>query len=222
MATIQTLVDELRVRLQETTARQWSDASQLIPYAYRSQQWWSQYLNRIEGGSRFRYTETFTVAASTELYAVSGLTKTFDRVIELSTLVGNILQAVQPFNDGEESELRNVGLGGSILVPKYGLQDDSIVFLPTGPARTYRIRYGYKAPLGTSAGTTLLIPDDYIGDVVQRALHFAQADAGLTNNKFEEEYAVRLGEIEDLERSRLYGAVTERVRVRAGTFSRCR
>lgn len=221
MSTAQTVIDRMRIRLDETTARKWSDA-QLILYINDSCQWLARMFSRIPGCKRFTKRETFTNAASTETFDLTTLSKRFDTVLDLQVQISTVWKEVQRFDDNEEAALRNLSLGGGWIVPKYNIQDDNLILLPTfGTARTMAIRYRWMPALITAAGDTLETPDEYLTDIVTRALHFALADAGQANTKFEEEYAVRLNEIEDLERSRL-GISNERVVSTSRVFSRCR
>ena len=65
-STVQTIVDRMRVRLEESAERKWSDSSQLIPYASQAERWLARMLSRIPKSHRFRVVhETFTNPAST-------------------------------------------------------------------------------------------------------------------------------------------------------------
>jgi len=220
---IGTIVDRLRVRLEEPTARKWSNADQLIPYASEAERWLARMLSRLPKSRRFRVlAESLTIPADTSIVAVSGLAKRFDYLIKVDVLVGNVRIPCPRFEDADDTFLRNMSLAGGVLVPAVQTQDDNLVFLPThGAARTAYVSYGWIPTIKTSTGTTLETPQEYDGDVVQRALHFALSDLGVTNTSFEEQYAARLAEIEDLERSRI-GVSTERVVRTAHSFSRCR
>lgn len=222
MSTIATIVTRARTRLEEADARKWSDADQLIPYASEAHQWLARVLNRIPKAKRFRYRETFTWTASSETYAVSGLTKQFDWLVSLAVQVSSLWVPVCQFEDDDENILSNLSLGGGFQVPRVTLQDGTLYREPIFRSdQTFRIRYGYTPAVTSSSATTIETPPEYDLDLVNRLVHFALADAGMKNTAFEEEYAARLGEIEELERSRL-GVRSERVVQRARMFGRCR
>ena len=222
-STVQTIVDRLRVRLEESTARKWSDADQLIPYTSQAERWLARMLSRIPKSHRFRVVhETFTNPANTSVYDLTGLAKRFDWLVSLSVLVGNVEVPVFTYEDGDDPHLRNLSLGGGAIIPRVDIQDDNLILLPTfGAARTMYISYGWIPSIKTSAGADLQTPQEYDEDVACRALHFALSDAGLANTKFEEQYAARLNEIEDLERSRL-GIREQKVVGRSRVYSRVR
>lgn len=222
MSTIQSVIDRMRVRLEEDTARKWSDSTQLIPYASEAERWLARTLSHMPKSKRFRYRQSITWTASSETFDLTTLTKRFDWLINLGVLVGSVYQKVYQFEDDDEDALWNLSLGGGAMIPRVTIADDTLVREPSfGTAQTFRIRYGYIPAIKTSASDTLETPDEYLLDVVNRAMHFANADAGISNKAIDEEYAVRLGEIEDLERARL-GIRNERVVRRDRTFARCR
>ena len=222
MSTVQTIVDELRVRLEESTARKWSDADQLIPYVNEAERWLARLLSHIPKSNRFRYRQTFTIAANAETYDLTGLTKKFDWMISLAVQVSNLWVPCGVFEDDDEQPLSNLSLGGGTLVPRVSIADDTLLFEPAfQSARTARIRYGYIPTIKTSSVTTLETPDEYLLDIINRALWFAQADAGISNEGQMAQLAQRELEIEALERARL-GISNERVVLRARTFNLCR
>jgi len=214
VSTIADVVTRIRVRIDETTARKWADSGQLTTYASEAEQWLANLLGKIPGSGRFRVRETFTLTASAETYTLSSFTNRVQEILEIQTQVGNRWVRCRVFTDGDtEAQLRNLSLGGGIVIPAYRLVGESIQFLPTLPvARSMAMYFRYMPTIKTSG--TLETPDQYLGDLVNRAVHFALADAGLANGKFEEEYAARLAEIEEMESQRQYGADTERVRRR--------
>jgi hypothetical protein len=216
VSTIQTLIDRLRVRIDEATARKWADSGQLLVYCADAEVWMGDFLGRIKGSGRFRARHTWTQAASTETYALSNLSAApFAEVIEIATQVGNEWVPLSPLMDGDDWALRNASLGGGNVLPRYTIRAETIVLLPTAAVtRPMALLYRYKPVLKTSAGTTLEVADEFLTDMVTRALHFALADAGQSNRSFEEEYAARLAEIEAQER-RIWGAQTEVVRPRS-------
>ena len=222
MSTIQTIVTAMRVKLQEATASQWSDANQLIPYASQAERWLARMLSQIPGSRRFNKRETFTLAANTEAFDLTTLSKRFASIMEVAVLVGQVYVPMERFNDEDEEGLRNYSLGGGYLRSKYTLMDDSLVFLPTyQAARTMAIRYRWIPTIKSSSSDTIETPAEYDQDLVNRALHDASGDIGQQNQSFEEKYAIRLAEIEDLERSRM-GMRDERVVARTRTFGRVR
>lgn len=223
MSTVSTILSRVRTRLNETTARQWSDSDQLIPYISEAERWLARMLSRIPKSHRFRVLhESITNPANTATFDLTGLTKKFDWLISLSVVVGNREILVHQSEDGDNPWLRNASIGGGDIVPRLNIQDDNLVLLPTyGASRTLYIDYGWVPAVKTSTSATIETPTEYDGDLVARVLHFALSDVGQANTKFEEEYAVRLAEIEDLERSRL-GIRRERVVLEQRSFGRCR
>ncbi len=216
MSTIADAITRARVRLNETTARKWADSGQLLVYAADAERWLGNFLGKINGSNRFRYRDTWTQSASTETYALTSLTKPFVEVIEIAVSIGGRWTKLTPMSDGDDSVLRNIGLGGGSLVPMYTLRAETLVFMPTpATAQSMAILYRYQPTVKTSTGDTLETPDDYLTDLVNRMCHFALADAGVANGKFEEEYAARLAEIEEKEAQRVWGSHTERIRNKA-------
>lgn len=223
MSTVQTIIDGMRVRLGETTARTWTDSTQLIPYVSRAERWFASMLSRIPKSRRFRILhESITIPANTTTFDLTTLTKTYDWLIQVSVVIANIETPLFNFEDGDQPYLRNASLGGGIPISMIDLQDDNLVILPSyGASRTMYADYGWIPVAKTSAASAIETPTKYDDFLELRAIHFALADAGLSNSGFAEEYAMRLQEIEDLERSRR-GVSSEKVITRARTFSRVR
>jgi hypothetical protein len=135
-------------------------------------------------------------------------------VIEIAVSVGGSWMKLSPMYDGDDSALRNISLAGGSLVPMYTLRAETLAFLPTpATAQSMAMLYRYQPTVKTSG--TLETPDDYLTDLVNRMVHFALADAGQANGKFEEEYAARLAEIEEKEAQRVWGSHTEKIRNKA-------
>ena len=223
MSTVGDILDGMRTRLGETTARQWTDASQLIPYISRGERWFAGMLSRIPKSRRFRVLhESITLAADATTYDLTTLVKDYDWLIQVSVVIANIETPLWTFEDGDQPFLRNASLGGGLPISMIDLQDDNLAVLPSyGSARTLYLQYGWIPVEKTSIGDAIETPEKYDDFLELRAIHFALSDAGLSNSGFQEEYAVRLTEIEDLERSRR-GISNERVIQRARTFSRLR
>ena len=216
MSTVQRIVDRVRVRLNETTARKWTDATQIVPYVADAEQWFEDLLGRIHGSGRYRTRQTFSVAPNVETYPLSSFPTgyRFAEMIELSVLVGSWRVPMKTLPDGDDdARLRNLGLGGGIIIPAYRLFGEELQLLPATPAtRNYAANYRYQTAIKTLATDNLDTPAEYDGDIVNRVLHFALADSGIENRKFEEEFAARLSEIEAKECGRQYGANTETTR----------
>lgn len=222
MSTVQTIVDIVRIKIEEATERKWSDSTQLIPHVSKAERWLARMLSRIKKSNRFRYRETFTWTASSETFDLTTLTKRFDWMIHLAVLVGNVYIPVFAYEDDDETVLANLSLAGGIPIPRVNLADNTLWREPTyASAQTFRIRYGYIPSIKTSAGTTIETPDEYDDDLALRAALFALADAGIKNEAYETLLAVRVAEIEDLERSR-FGTNKATVLQRARLFARCR
>lgn len=222
MSTVQTIVDLVRIKIEETTARKWSDATQIIPHVSKAERWLARTLSRIKKSNRFRYRETFSWTASSETFDLTTLTKRFDWMIHLAVLYGNVYLPVFAYEDDDETVLSNLSLAGGIPIPRVNLADDILWREPTyATAQTFRIRYGYIPSIKTSAGTTIETPEEYDDDVALRATLYALADAGIKNKAYEDLLSVRVAEIEDMERSR-FGTNTHRVIQRARTFARVR
>ena len=218
-ASAETLV---RYRLDETTARKWSSA-QIVNYLSNAERHLAGTLSRIPKTRRFRVIhESGTNAANTETFDLTGLAKTFDWLICVSIVVGNVEVPLWNYEDGDAPWLRNLGLGGGLPVSRIDLQDTNLVLLPKyGQARTLYFDYGWIPLAKTSTSDTLETPAVYDDAVVLRATIDALADAGIRNEALEQKYVLRVGEIEDLERSRR-GISNERVIRRGREFSRCR
>ena len=212
--TVAQAITRMRVRLDETTASKWADSGQLVNYISDAEQWLRNLLVKIPGSGRFRVRDTFTLSASSETFAVSGLSHRFGELIEMECLIGGVWVPLRTMEDGvADAYYRNTA---NTYVPVYRLMGESFQFLPISTeARSMAVVHRYKPSIKTSSSDTLETPDDYVGDLVLRALHFAMADAGLTNSKFEEENGARIAEIEYIESSRFQGANTERIRMKS-------
>lgn len=208
----------LRVRLQETAARQWTDA-QVISYISMADKWLVNFIGKLPGSGKFIYTQTFTLTANSETYNLSSLTKLFAEMKEIGMQFPNGTYAqLETMQDSQEFMWRgpNQWTPGGLVRPAYRLLDETIQFLPIAAAdRAMRITYRWKAGAKTASSDALESPQDEIDVLLTRALHFALADARETNTAFEQEHAALLSEVEDRWCGRQYGSNTETVKRRA-------
>lgn len=224
MSTIQTIVNLQRIKLEESSERKWSDADQLIPFASQAERWWARKFSRIKKSNRFRYRETFTWTASSETFDLTTLTKSFDFMIHLSVLVGNLYIPVIAYEDDDETALSNLSLGGGPPVPRVNIADNTLWREPTyGQAQTFRIKYGYIPAIKTSGSTALETPEEYDNDIAMRAVIFALVDAKMFDvaREMDKLLESRVDEIETLERSR-FGTNKAKVVQRHRAFGRVR
>lgn len=205
------LVSYVRDDLRESTADEWTDA-QLARYISRAEQWFARFLSSLRNSGRFLYEEQFTLAASTETYDTSGLTKgdgsagLFTGIRRIDMLVGqNVWQPCLPIREGEEHFFRypTTQPAQPWAVPGYYLRDALIVFLPTvSAARTLRINYSWVPVTKTTAGTAET-PAEYDDILIKRAVYDALGTTGESETTFVEKYAMRLAEVESWECDRV-------------------
>lgn len=218
--TITQMVTMVRYRLDEATARKWSDNGQIIPYVSQAERRVAGIISRIPKSRRFRVThESITLAANATTFDLTTLAKAFDWLISVSVVVANVEIQCWTFEEGEQANLRNLILGGGLPVSRIDLQDENLVVLPSyGSARTFYVSYGWIPALKTSGN--LETPVKYDDLVRDWAAWYANADAGIVNDEQQKQLMVRESEIEDLERSRR-GISNESVVQRSGFFARC-
>lgn len=200
MGTPNALLASLRVRLQDTSSRKWPDDSVLIGYltgASGAESWYAGYFAPKPGVKLFRYRESLTLAANTETIALSTLTKRFFRLVMLwLQWADGYEQPLTLLDDADEGRARAAALVLSgIVVPRYSIQGDSLLFLPPATnARTINARYMYLPAIKAAGSTPLETPDVDDDLLVLRAAHYAQSDMKETNTAFEEEFAARIAE----------------------------
>lgn len=213
MSTVSTVLANLRTRLDETSANEWTDA-QLIGYIADAEQWLASRLGKLVGSGRFRYRDTISLSASTETYALSSLTKRFAEVIEIQMLWQNQYIDLPCLHDGDDGMLRSAStVVPASVIPHYAIFADTLKFLPvSSEARTLYLLYRYLPSFKTSSGESLETPQDWDHLLVLRAAHFANSDAGQVNTSFDEEYAALVAEMEDREAGRAFGSRKETVR----------
>lgn len=213
MSTVATVLAKLRIRLDETSANEWTDA-QLISYIADAEQWLAAKLGMLVGSGRFRYRDTIALSASTETYALTSLTKRFAEVIEVQMLWQSVYIDLPRLHDGDDALARSLStyVPGNV-VPHYCLFAETIKFLPvSSEARTIYLNYRYLPSIKTASGDTLETPQDWDHLLVLRAAHFANADAGQVNTSFDEEYASLIAELEEREQGRGFGSRQETIR----------
>ena len=213
MSTVATVLSNLRIRLDETSANEWTDA-QLITYISDAEQWLADRMGRFVGSGRFRYRDTIALTGTSETYALSSLTKRFAEVIEIQQLWQGEYIDLPYLHDGDDGRARSLSLyvPGSVI-PHYTLFGDELKFLPVSTeARTLYLLYRYLPTVKTASGETLETPQDYDNLLVTRAAHFANSDAGQVNTAFDDEYSSLIAELEDREQGRAFGARQEVVK----------
>lgn len=224
MSLYSALVTQSRLRLDEAVARRWSDA-QILSYVSQSVRRLAGKISRIPKSRRFRNLHvSATIAANAETFDLQSLaaTKPFDWLISVSVLVASVEVELWNFEDGETAALRNLGLGGGSIISRIDLQDDNLVILPKfQTARTFYVNYAWLPAVQTDATKTVETPNQYDLDVVNWAVWYAHADAGIVNTSIETQLATRDDEIMDLERSRR-GISNEMVIQRGRWFAGCR
>lgn len=211
-----TLLSELRTRVNEASANEWTDP-QLLRHISRGEIWESRFLGKIKRSGRFQYVENKTLAASTSDYALSGLTKAFDglRFVEME-LPGGYWQPCPPIDEAQEHLWRTPSSSyvSGTVVPGYILRDETMSFLPVATsARTLKFTYRWVPAAKTSSSDTAETPASYDDVLVLRALYDALADEGTRDDAFEMKYAARLAEIEEIEGSRWNEGQSERVKM---------
>ena len=213
MSTVSTVLANLRTRLDETSASEWTDA-QLITYLSNGEQWLADRIGRLIGSGRFRYRDTITLGGSAETYALTSLTKRFAEVIEIQQLWQGEYIDLPFLHDGDDGRARSLSLyvPGSVI-PHYSIFNDELKFLPVSTeARTIYLLYRYLPSFKTTSGETLETPQDWDHLLVLRAAHFANSAAGQVNTAFDDEYASLLAELEDREQGRAFGSREEVVK----------
>jgi hypothetical protein len=202
--TLGTARTELRTRLGESSANEWSDAT-LLSYISRAEVWLANLIGRIPNSGRLKYQETKTLSANATTIAYSTLTKRFAGISAIYMVLpgdGLWTPPLTRIDPGQSWAFRGPTLStvAGLAVPGYYLQDENFVFYPPSTqARDMVINYRYLPASGKSSSGDLETPDDYIDALITRAAHFALADAGETNASFENEYASLVGEIEEYE-----------------------
>ena len=221
-STIQNVVDYARVRLGESAERRWLD-TQLVTYVSEAERALAGFLNRIKKSNRFRVVkESITLSANAESFDLTTLAKAFDWLITVSVVIANVERLLVNFEDEDAPYLRNLNLGGGCPISRINLQDDNLIVEPKfGSARTLYVAYAWIPAKKTSLSDSIETPQKYDDVLVEYVVWKAQADNQQANVKFEEQFAVRLSEIADLERSRR-GTSNERVVQRARNFARVR
>lgn len=210
MSTRLTIETALRVRLNETSANEWS-ATQLRDYINRAYDWLAGWLASIGGSGRFVAVQTtLAIPASTELVATSGLSAGYTRVRAIEQMAflapwANRWVPMDPWTERDRWNLLNCELGGDpqSMIPRYRLLGANISFLPKrSVAGTVSILYTYLPTALAADADVLETPPEYDDILILRAAHYAGSDAGEVNTGFEAEYATRLGDIEGLESNR--------------------
>jgi len=213
--TLGQIVTDMRTRLGESTPNEWTDA-QLLAYVRMAEIWMANLVGRPPYSNRFRYQESFTIAANTTDYALSGLTKRFAGVRSMFMLLpgGYHSDNLTEIDEAMQNRWQGSTLftWGGLVVPGYLLRDTNLVFLPKASAsRTIQIVYRWLPAANKTSSDNLDTPEDYNDLLTERALHYALADVGEKNTSFEEEYAVRIGEVEMYEIARSHESGGERV-----------
>lgn len=213
-----TLKTRVLAQLRDTGQQKWTDNTELFQLISNAEQWLAQFLGNIRGSGRFTVQETISLSASTEASNISSLTsaatKVFVAVRYMDMLTtSNTRQPMPVIPEGDENIWRESVLAGGAVVPGYFIRNDQFIFLPTSSsARTIYCTYQWIPIVKTSSGDTAETPTQYDDMLVNRAVFDAQAREGESERKFEEKYAVRLSEIEDMECSRLDRGATQTVK----------
>ena len=218
--TYSTLLSQVRTRLGETSALEWTDAT-LINYISRAEVWLARMLAKIRNSGRFQYQEQETLASGSSVILWSAMTKRFDVVRKIEMLLpggwwSDPLTEIYEMQENQWTGPTTATYGG-LVVPGYIVREPDFIFLPiANEARTLRFTYNWLPATGKTSVSTADTPVDYDDMLELRAIHFALADVGETNKSFEDEYSSRIAEIEEIECMRSHGGGGERV-VMTGT-----
>ena len=214
MSTVSTVLATLRIQLDESSANEWTDA-ELIADIANAEQELANRMGLLFGSGRFRYRESITLAASTEAYALSSLTKRFAEMIDIMLVWNGEYIDLEKLNDGEDATVRGVvnSVPGGLIIPKFALFNETIKFLPlSGSARTIWVIYRWLPTFKTSNGESLETPQQWDPWLVLRAYRFANTRAGQSNAATDEEYQLLNAEMERTEQGRSFGSRAETVR----------
>jgi len=183
VSTVAQVLTRLRLLLQETSAVEWTDA-QLIQYINDSHLWLGAHMGNVYGAGWFEHSETFTVAASTETYDTSGLTRTFAAVKQMYHQRSDSYEVqVDAAIPGKFNMLRLANeTVNADYTPKVILRraagTTNLHFLPlAGGIRTFRLTYRYEPDVLTS-GQALHTPAAYDDILAKRAMFLALQDEG--------------------------------------------
>lgn len=176
MSTVAEMLTRVRLELEESTAEEWTDAL-LTQYINDEHRQLIAMLAQIPDAGWGTYTETFTVAASTEQYDLSGLTHEFEAVNSLWHQRSSGSEVRVPLASERQFNLhRDSGQAvSSDSTPHYQITRvggvEYLHFLPLSDAtRTFRIVYDY-VPAVLTSGQSLHTPsryDDLLAAMVKR------------------------------------------------------
>lgn len=216
MSTVAELLTRVRLELEESTAEEWSDAL-LTQYINDEHKRFMSMLANIPNAGWASTSETFTVAASTETYDLSGLTYTVDAINAIWHQLSSQHEVrLANFSEQQFNLLRlNQQTVNSDTTPGYKLDrtagSEYLHFLPLSSAtRTFRIEYDY-VPATLTSGQDLHTParyDDLLAAMVKRR---ALATVGEYDDALELFIRQRTLEVEDREGSSASRSVAPRI-----------
>lgn len=172
MSTGAQMLTRIRLHLQETTASEWDNDSQLLPYLNDAYFEVCSELAMLLRSGWFKTENEFTVAASTETFDLTTLTylaansgTSFWRFANLWHVWNDRPLPVPPAQRGSEAELRHSQPVSAAVTPAAYMRREGgtpyLVLLPTASdTRTFRALYWYRPPEVTSA-SSLETPREY-------------------------------------------------------------
>ncbi len=206
MSTIDQLETRTRLLLQETTANEWTQA-QLFERINDAHEFLAAKMRVIFNSGWFSATQTFTVAASTETYDLSGLTRLFTSIKSLwHTRSDGSEKRIEALDEADINLSRLAGITVNADVePGYFLLraggTNNLHLLPlAGATRTFRIYHGYQPPVLTTS-QNLHTPPRYDDIVAKRAAWLALMDEGEDDPSITAYINLRLVEMQEFEGS---------------------
>lgn len=216
MSTVAEMLTRVRDELEEDTAEEWEDIT-LTRYINDEHKRLHANLAGIPNAGWGTFSETFTVAASTETYDLSSLTHTVEAINTIwHQLSSQHEMRVEQFSEAQFNMLRlNQQTVNSDTTPGYELTrtagTETLGFLPlSAGARTFRIFYDY-VPATLTSGQNLHTParyDDLLAAMVKKR---ALAKVGESDDALELFIRQRTLEMEEREGSAASRSVAPRI-----------
>lgn len=216
MSTVSELLTRVRLELEESTAEEWSDAL-LIQYINDDHKRLMSLLANIPNAGWGSASETFTVAASTETYDISGLTYELEAINTIWHQLSSQHEVL--VKNASEAQFQAYRLNqqtvNSDTTPAYKIVrtagSEYLHFLPLSSAtRTFRIEYDY-VPATLTSGQSLHTPkryDDLLAAMVKKR---ALATVGESDDALELFIRERSLGVEDREGSSASRSVAPRI-----------
>jgi hypothetical protein len=215
VSTVAVVTARLRIDLQESVANQWLEATleRCVNDAHKEV---APLFGSIERSGWFEETETFTVAASTETYDLSGLSRVFAAIKSLWLVRSAGDEArVSIVGDAKFREFSRSGTVSADVVPVYSLRraggTEYLHLLPlAGATRTFRIVYRYDPPTLTS-GQSLHTPARYDPLIAAIAKRNALAIVGEEDTSLQDHIDMLTAKMFDAEGASASESVPQRI-----------